>query len=128
MELGLTGALILGPGGVQTTFPGGETTVALALGQDEYVVSTGVMLAKVASPAAYVPLPGVGTDGPVTKGRLLYLRTNAAVLVRLTTSAGVAVLPIHGLHLLEFPEDQELTLLEAQGASVTVEYLIAGQA
>lgn len=126
-EIALTGALVVGPGGVQTTFPGGETVIALALAQVEYLVSTGNMLTKVTSPAAYVGLAGVGADGPVTKGRLLYVRSNALVLLRLTTPDGVAVVPANGLGVWEFPEDHELTLLEVQSASATVEYLVAGQ-
>jgi hypothetical protein len=119
-QISCSGALIVGPGDTAKPFPGSETTVALALKNTECtVVQPGLNV--VASPLAFVALPA-----GVTKGLLLYVRTDNPVTLRLTTLAGAQVVPVDGLFLAEFPSTDPLLLLEVQG-SATIEYLVAGQ-
>jgi hypothetical protein len=124
-QVSLAGVLVVGPSGSSVAFPGSETTIPLVATTTDYAVAS-PGLANVASSDAYVDLVGVGATGPVTAGRLLYVRTEGSVLLRLTTTAGVAVVPVAGLCLMEFPEGTPLTKLEVIGTS-RIEYLVAGQ-
>jgi hypothetical protein len=124
-QISLSGVVVVGPDGSTVAFPGAETTIPLVAATSDYAVSSpGLMNAN--SPDDYVPMAGVGVDGPVTAGQFLYVRTESAVRLRLTTAAGVAVVPVSGLLILEFAGDASLTSLEVEGVS-RVEYLVAGQ-
>jgi hypothetical protein len=126
--INLAGALIVGPDTSNTGFPGNETSIPLIASNNDYAVSdTGLM--NVASDDDYIPVPGVSEDGPVTNARLLYVRTNGALLIRITTPTAAdtpQVLPVNGLLLMEFPEADPLQLLEVKGTA-RLEYLVAGQ-
>jgi len=129
-QISLAGAVVVGPDGSTVAFPGAETTIPLVATTSDYAVSSPGLMA-VNSPASYVPMAGIGDDGPVTAGRFIYVRTESALLLRLTTTNEttdtVAVLPVDGLLILEFSADSPLTFLEVKGVS-RIEYLVAGQA
>lgn len=129
-HVALSGVVVVGPDLKAGTFPSAETTVALVSKTTDYVVSSPAGLIAVASPSAYVPLPGIGTTGPVTKGSFLYVKSNAPISLRLTNVSGsttvTSVTPLDGMLIQEFPTGSELVLLEVEGTA-TVEYLVAGQ-
>ncbi len=128
-QLALSGVVVASPDLKSGTFPAAESTIALVSKTIEYVISASGLM-NVASPSSFVQLPGVGTDGPVTKGLFLYVKTNQPISLRMTTVDGVGtdvgVEPLDGLKIHEFPDGKELVLLEAEGTA-TVEFLVAGQ-
>ena len=128
-QLALSGVVVVGPALKAGTFPAAEITIALVSKMNDYVISASGLM-NIASVSSYVPLPVVGTNGPVTKGTFLYVKTNAPISLRMTTvdgvSTAVAVEPLDGLKVHEFPDGSELVLLEAEGTA-TVEFLVAGQ-
>jgi hypothetical protein len=122
----LSGVVVVGPDGSSAyAFPSAETTIPLIAATSDYAVSIDG-LQVVASPTDYADAPGVGTGGTVTQGRFIYARSDAPLLVRLTTTAGVAIVPIEGLLILEFTADAPLTKLEVKGTG-RLSYLVAGQ-
>lgn len=129
-QVALAGVVVIGPELNSGSFPAAETTIALISKTSDYVVSSPAGLMKVASDSAYVPMPGVGTNGPVTKGKFLYVRSSDPVTLRMTNVSGssttTCVTKLDGLLVQEFPDGSELVLLEVEGTA-TVEYLVAGQ-
>lgn len=128
----LTTTLLVQPSVADGSFPVGASSVPITLtpSPKPLVVDTGVMKRNLASPAAYVTLSGVGATDTVTQGSFLYLRTNAPMLLRLTTfnpagASVVSVFPVLGLFVTEFDPSRYLTLVEIQGTGV-VEYLAGG--
>lgn len=130
----IDGTLTTGPSAAgDPTFPGssGEVALTLAPAQKPAVASTGFMRRVVASPGVYVVLdgPGSGTSDTLAQGNFLYLRTSAAMLVRMTYENGVtdieAIVPVKGLAIIEIDESKYLRLLEVQGSG-TVEWLVSG--
>lgn len=98
--------------------------------QKQALVQTGAQVRLVTSPAAYVPLDGVGTGETVTQGTLLYLRTQLGnpMMLRLTFADApdlVSEVPVKGLLVVEMDEVHYLKLLEAKGSG-TVEYYVSG--
>lgn len=131
-SLDLSGALTAGPA-TGSGFPAASFTVPLALiagASSSFQVASGVLTQLYASPAAFVALGGVGPTAAVTQGQFLYLKCDAASVLRITTddgSGGTAVVevPVHGLVLIEFPALRPLELLEIKGTG-KVEYLVCG--
>ena len=121
--LTVKGAIIAGPDRPTTDFPTAETNVALVSKVREYAVAMPHALVSVASPSAYVDVPGIGDA--VTQVAFLYLRAEASLLFRLTTADGTSVLRIDGLVVLEFAAAAPLTQLEVQGGG-RYEILAAG--
>ena len=76
---------------------------------------------------AFATLSGIGDT--VTRATLLYVRTTAKVLLRLTQNGDsgdqVSLVYVQGLFIQEFPAGNYLKLLEAQGVGV-VEYFASG--
>lgn len=115
------------------TFPAATFTSPLALlasAGKQFGVATGVLTRTLNSPSAYVTLDGVGPSATVTQGDTLYLKTDGQMQLRLTNDDGAggttqAVVPVHGLVVLEFPSTKALELLEAQGSG-KIEYLVSG--
>lgn len=123
--LTVKGAIIAGPDRPTTDFPTAETNVALVSKVRDYAVAMPHALVAVASPSAYVDVPGIGDA--VTQVAFLYVRAEAALLFRLTTVDGTSVLRIDGLVVLEFAAAAPLTGLEVQGSG-RYEILAAGPA
>lgn len=133
-QLNLNGQILAGPpqsGG--NGFPAASFNVPLQTLQTPkgFQVGTGVLTQIVNSPSAFVPLNGVATDAAVTQGDFLYLKVNAAVILRITTDDGaggtnIVEVPVHGVIIMEFPTLNALEVLEVQGTG-TVEYLVTGQ-
>jgi hypothetical protein len=128
----LSGSIIAGPTGAgDCGFPSGITNIVFSSYPPQKSSGAKTSNSKtVNSASVYVALDGVGTGETVTQGNFLYLRSTSPLLVRLTTqptSGGdvVAVVPIHGVMILEFPAANYLKLLEVQGVG-TVEYLVSG--
>jgi len=128
----ITGALVAGPQSTSDCgFPGGVLNVALALRIPSKPAAVQVtQVRQLASPSAYVALDGVGAGEAVTQGNFLYLKTNAPIVIRMTTKVAVgpnlvAEIPVYGLLILEVPDANYILLLEAQGAG-TLEYFISG--
>lgn len=132
-QIDLQGALIGGPPSGGDTFPASTFSVPLRMRTTPkgFGVATGVLTRLVASPAAFVALSGVGSGDTVTQADVLYFKPSGPVDLRLTTDDGVggnvvAVVPIDGITMIEFPTSKFLKLLEVQG-SATVEYFASGQ-
>jgi hypothetical protein len=123
--------LLAGPSEVceGDTFPAGGTTIPLALlgTWKPYVVDSGRQLYNVASPAAFVPLNGVGASGPVTQAHTLYLRVLAPVQVQLTYFGVVSaqVVYLSGLLLVEPDPAHPVTAVAVMGTA-QVEFLAVG--
>lgn len=124
-KLTVAGMIVAGPDRPMTDFPTVETNVPLVAKVQEFAVAMPHALVSVASPSAYVGVPGIGDA--VTAVSFLYLRTEAALLFRLTTADGTSVLRIDGLTVLEFSASAPLTALEVQGSG-RYEILAAGPA
>lgn len=124
-KLTVVGTIVAGPSRPMTEFPGIESTVPLVSKVQEYAVAMPHALVSVASPLAYVAVPGVGDA--VTTVNFLYLRTEVALKFRFTTADGVSELSVDGLLILEFAATAPLTSLEVQGAG-RYEILAAGPA
>lgn len=136
-QVAINGTMQAGPVQVGAGFPQAIYTTPLATSvvPKPFSTASGVMQRRVsvASPA-FVTLQGVGPSDTVERGDLLYLRSDAPLILRLSNQDPLAPLgpplvvevPVFGLVLLEFPASSPLVLLEAQG-SATVEYAITGQ-
>ena len=133
---------------IQGTYQGGPVQVGAGFPQAIYTTplqtsvspkpfsaGSGVLTRRVAQASpGFTPLQGVGPTDAVVRGDLLYMRSDAALLLRVSTQDPLAPLgppivvlvPISGLFIIEFPASSPLVLLEAQG-SATVEYAITGQ-
>ena len=113
-------------------FPSGVTSITFGLNPPvkQFSLDTGVMRVTVNSPASYITLEGVGTNG-VTQATTFFIRTQVQMLVRMTFAnpAGgadiVSISPINGVKLAEFPANGYLKLLEVQGQG-QVEYYASG--
>jgi hypothetical protein len=115
-----------GPAG-SGAFPGGVGSFSLATSPDPKGYSVNASGVKnLNSPSVYVPLPGLGANSDVANADFLYLKSNGPVFVRITQTAGVQVIHLQGMLMLEFPANDLLTLVELEG-SATVEYFVSGQ-
>lgn len=136
-QVAINGTLIGGPVQVGAGFPQAIFTTPLSTSvvPKAFSAASGVMQRRiaVASPS-FATLQGVGTGDAVERGDLLYLRSDAQLLLRLSQTDPLAPLgpPLVrelftvGLVIVEFPASSPLVLLEAQG-SATIEYAITGQ-
>lgn len=131
MGVNVTGTITDSPA-CDGNFPSGVSTVdfgeaCCGSGTIPATVSTGIQKRRVTS-GSYTALD-VGTGKSVTLALFLYLRTNQSTKVRLTTVGVsgdvVAVVPVNGLMILQFPTGAELKLLEVDSPG-TVEYLACG--
>lgn len=134
-QVTLSASLHGGPAVVtETIFPSGSFDASLSLlpCRKHYSVATGILSATLASPSAFVTLSGVSPTlaGAVARGTLLYFRTEDSFRLRLTIDDGAggsytSETSLRGTLLQEFPDDEALLLVEAQGEGV-VEYFVAG--
>lgn len=112
-------------------FPSGIVNAAFELRPPNKgaAVSSGLVVRNLSSPSSFVELGGVGDDQAVTQATVLYLRTTAKMIVRLTQNGDsgdeVSVLYIDGMLIQEFPTANYLKLLEAEGTGV-IEYFASG--
>lgn len=136
--LTLTGTLSLGEG-CGGVFGGGcsgsasDTTISLGFGAcpksaaKAFHVPSGAPR-SVNSPGSFVTLEGVPTT--VTHGEFLWLQSNAAVVLEITTDDGsggsnTEPIDVQGLVLLEFPPAKFLKLLRVKGVA-SIAYLVTG--
>lgn len=122
--LALDGRLTVDPQLViDTAVPNGSTAQTFSLSRS-VVMHTGLPVVSVASPSAYVALPSC-----VTRGSYLFLRTNAAIAVRLTMvdtpSNTVSVVYVNSLLTMDFADAHLLVSVEVKGSAL-VEYMVAG--
>ncbi len=131
----LSGNLRAGPSQGGETFPSSSADVPLQLlsKQKAFNAATSVLVRQLnAASPAFVALDGLGPTETVTKGTLLYVRTQSPIVLRLTTSNPpgadvVAVVPVLGTVIMEFPDVRCLVLLEAQGTAM-IEHFVCGPA
>lgn len=129
----LDGAIVIGPASVSSSqMPAAQLITQLALRDGNtlsFDAASGVVEQRINSPdPAFIELYAARA---VAQGAFLYVRADAKIVLRITHDDGaggdtVILVPVHGLVLLEFPEDQPLTLLEAQGVAL-LEYFVAGR-
>ncbi len=129
-KFNLEGSLQAGPpqaneGGMSVTAP----LIARA-NSSGFGAATGILQRRVSSPAAFIPLTGVGANDTVTRGTFLYLKSDSAIDLRVThdNGAGVGVvvtIPVQGLQVFEFQDSKYLRLLEVQGSAL-IEYFVCG--
>ena len=137
-QLVLSGTLQGGPPNGTDIGPGPRMSLNVPLAfkggswGKSYNAATGILQRSV-STGVYLQLAGVSSSAsdPVTKGDTLYLLTNGPVSFRLTTDDGsggnvVAVVPVDGFAMWEFPGNKFLKLLEVLG-SASIEYFVSGQ-
>ena len=134
LQAQLSATLTTGPGSSSDNpFPSGVTSINFGLmpAAKGYTVATGAVVA-VASPSSFASVDAIGACGQVTQALTLLLRSpTAQVQVQLTCAnpAGgspiVAVVPLNGTMLLEFPANGYLQALAIMG-SATIEYWAAG--
>lgn len=132
-QLKVEGALIAGPTSATDVFPAGVLTHPLSTAQTPkgFQVGTGVLTRLLNSPAVFLAFPELGGNAAVTKANFLYMRSSAPMTLRLTTDDGsggsvVAVEPMQGLLIHEYPDNKFLKLLEVMGSG-PLEYAIFGQ-
>lgn len=130
----LTAQLTVGPATTvdDSCVPTATSIVApiqLTPAQRSAVVSTGIARRVVDSASAFVSLSGVGATDTVTQATFLYVRTSAAISLRVTfegaTDDVVSVIPVFGTLLLEPDPAQYVKGIEVQGVA-TVEWLATG--
>lgn len=132
-QISLQGAIVAGPVTASETFPASTLNVPLAtiFSPKPSAVSTGVLTRNVnVAVPAFGALQGVGPTDTVTQGDFLYFKSNGPVILRVTTDDGLggqaqALVPVHGIAMLEFQATRPLELLEIQG-NARVEYLVSG--
>ena len=131
-QLKVEGNIIAGPPQSTNTFPAAVFTTPLFTAENPkgFQVGTGVLTRNLNSGLAYVTFPELGGAAAVTKGTFFYMRSDGVVSVRITTDDGlggdvVAVIPLQGLLILEFPPNLFLKKIEVQGSS-KLEYLVTG--
>lgn len=126
----IQGNLTLGPQGCcDGGLPAGILQLPISVGEcgGKAVATRAYDVRSLTDAAAFVTLGGVGDI--VTQGTTLLVRSNAPITLRLTTFGSpdvVAVVPLHGLAIWEFPSSNYLKLLEAKGVA-KVEYVVTGQ-
>ncbi len=108
---------------VDTAVPTGSTAQTFALSRT-VAMHTGLPVVSVASPSAYAVLPSC-----VTRGSYLFMRTNAAIIVRLTMidtpSNLVSVVHVNSMLTMDFADAHLLVSVEVKGSAL-VEYMVAG--
>ncbi len=122
------------PNAGESVFPGTTASIPINLSPNpkSWQHATGVLtrVVNVASPS-YLALDGVGATATVTECNLLYFRSGAPLILRITqTISGVGSVvtehKVNGLFIWEPPEAEPITLLEVQGNG-TIEYFAQGQ-
>lgn len=128
----LKGTLLAGPPRSSTNaFPSGIANAPFELRPPNKgaAVSSGLVVRNLASPSSFVELGGVGDDQAVTQATMLYFRTTAKIIVRLTMQGDsgdqIATLYVDGLLIQEFPTANYLKLIEAEGTGM-IEYFASG--
>lgn len=120
---GFPGGLLQLQFGLAGSCPGAGTKPAAKKFWSNTDVSTAAL--------AFVDLDGVGAGESVTKGNMLYLRTTAPLVIRMTTADPlggpdvVSAVSILGLMILEFYGLGYLKRLEASGVG-GVEWFVSG--
>ena len=136
-QVSINGTFSSGPVQVGSGFPQAiyTTPLATSVTPKPYSAASGVMQRRVAvASPSFVALQGLGASDAVARCDLLYLRSDAPLILRLSNqdplnpmgSPLVVEVPVAGLVIMEFPASSPLVLLEAQG-SATVEYAVSGQ-
>lgn len=136
-QVAINGTVLGGPVQVGSGFPQAIFTTVLATSPNPkpFSSASGVLTRRVAQASpGFVTLSGVGPTDSVVRGDLLYMRSDAQLLIRLSQvdplnpigPALVRELIMSGLLIVEFSAASPLVLLEAQG-SATIEYLVTGQ-
>jgi hypothetical protein len=131
--INLSGSLIAGPlGSSDCGFPATVDNIPITTSPTQKAVAESIRLARsLNSPSpTFVTLEGVGPTSTIVKGVFLYLRAQTKINIRVSTKADsgpdvVSVIPVQGTVIMEFPDANYLTLLEASGVS-QIEYLVGG--
>lgn len=131
-----SGSIISGPPLVSdNTFPSAQASISLHTTPNpkSWAVCTGVLsrtFTAVIGGVPWVTLDGIGSGKTVEECDLLYLRSNAKMLVRITQKEGlstiVSTIYVTGLQVIESPSTNPVTLVEVQGSTCTIEYLAQG--
>lgn len=134
LQAQLSATLTTGPGSSSDNpFPSGVTSISFGLmpAAKNYSVATGAVV-SVTNTSGFTAIDAVGTGGQVTQALTLLLRSpSSQIKVQLTCAdpAGgadiVAIVPVLGTMLLEFPTNGYLKALATQGAA-QIEYWAAG--
>lgn len=132
-QLKVEGNLVAGPVSATDSFPASVFTAPFSTAQSPkgFQVATGVVTRQLNSPSSFLTLPELGTDAAVTKGTFMYARCDGPIDMRVTSDDGnggdvVAVVPLQGLMMVEFPDVKFLKKIEAKGSS-KLEYFVCGQ-
>ena len=135
-QVDLSGSLTAGPSVASDGgFPATSSTTQLALvtRPKSCASSSACQGFTLASPSAYLAIGAISPSLPLTKGDTFYLKSDAAISVRLTLDDGTntstsyqVVLPLQGTLLYEPPTAQPLLGVEVKG-SATIEWFASGQ-
>lgn len=103
-----------------------------ACAQKPYNVATGGQPRIINSAAVFVALGDVGPTGVVTRADTLFFYSPVPIDLELTTDDGaggdvVAIVPLDGTLVLEFPTQKPLKLLRVRGTA-TIQYFASGPA
>ena len=126
---------MVGPrGGQQGTFPASSFQDAISFASGcsgkASTCSASSNGAFINSPTFGHPVPGIGTNGTVTRVDTLYFKSDAPCTLILTTDNGAggsneSSIPCQGLMIMEFPEANALLGLSVQG-TCTITYCASG--
>jgi hypothetical protein len=130
-QVAISGTVTAGPTtSGDTVFPAGVTNIpfTLNIAQKAYGASSGAQSEAVASPSSFVTLAGINASvGTVKNCNTLYLRTSAAMDVRITQNNPLGgttvslVKQVKGLFIVEVDDLNAILLVEVQGTG-TVEW------
>ncbi len=129
----ISGTLVAGPQAVcDSAFPSGSLELKFGVGPCgcKPAAVQCYNTKNVNAPSVYVALDGIGTGESVTQANTLYVRAPTPLNLRLTTDDGaggsvVAIVPISGVWVMEFPSNKFLKLLEVLGVG-PIEYYASG--
>jgi hypothetical protein len=127
----INGTLIVGPPSASdSAFPSGVTNILFGTNppQKPAPVQTS-NVRQVNSPAAFVPLDGVGVGETLTQGNTFYARMQSPMQLRFTFQVTpvdvVSVVYPKGLLIMEIDEQHPIKLVEVMGVG-TIEYFVSG--
>lgn len=128
--LNLSGSIVIGAQGAGDCSGSGTTNISFGAtpAQLSAPVSAYNVL-NVNSPNSFQALPGIGSTSAVTQGGFLFIRTKAAMMLRLvyyTGSGNVTVdVPVCGPFIWQVPSSNYLVSASIQGTG-QVEVLVSG--
>jgi hypothetical protein len=131
-QISVSGTLQGGPPAGGDIFPSAQFITPLRLSQSPkgFQSASGILTRSLTDPNVFVVLTAVGPAADVPKANFVYIRAESDYKLRITQDDGlggtvVRLVNVRGLFMSEFPDNQQVVLLEASG-STKLEYFASG--